>query len=313
MRSPRVCRGPRRARYVWREASRTWEVREVPGGTQGGGFERSAEDLSGVRSTDSTRRTGEPSTGGSGGQRFAVCTGNRRRARRTGATPANLPAGDSGQGGQCLGVDEFPLQAVPLQCHRRSGGPECLGIARLSRRLLGLHSREPALRVPEQGRRRAPGRQSRVPVLAVVLLWRRGLDAVAGNACRSRMAGQASVNSRPRPVPPPFGGTKRHQARGEVVGRYRGPKPPRRLRHRGGKSVRRFGCPRSALRFGAESVVRRFWSPGGKAGMLDRLTEAKSRWASARARAAIAAPALQEIQDAANVSLLLVEAGVVLF
>ena len=45
--------------YVWREASRTWEVREVPGEPQGGGSERSAEDLSGVRSTGSTRRTGE--------------------------------------------------------------------------------------------------------------------------------------------------------------------------------------------------------------------------------------------------------------
>src|SRR3972149_2290653 len=68
------------------------------GDTQGGGSERSAEDLSGVRSTGSTRRTGEPSTGGSGGQRFAACTGNRRRTRRAGETPANLPAGDSGQG-----------------------------------------------------------------------------------------------------------------------------------------------------------------------------------------------------------------------
>jgi len=70
----------------------------VPGETQVGGFERSAEGLSGVRSTGSTRRTGEPSTGGSGGQRFAACTGNRRRTRWAGETPANLPAGDSGQG-----------------------------------------------------------------------------------------------------------------------------------------------------------------------------------------------------------------------
>jgi len=68
------------------------------GPPQVGGSARSAEGLSDVRSTGSTRRTGEPSTGGSGGQRFAACTGNRRRARRTGETPANLPAGDSGQG-----------------------------------------------------------------------------------------------------------------------------------------------------------------------------------------------------------------------
>ncbi len=68
------------------------------GDTQVGGSARSVEDLSGVRSTGSTRRTGKPSTGGSGGQGFAACTGNRRRACRTGTTPANLPAGDSGQG-----------------------------------------------------------------------------------------------------------------------------------------------------------------------------------------------------------------------
>src|SRR5574337_966112 len=60
------------------------------GNTQVGGSARSAEGLSGVRSTGSTRRTGEPSTGGSGGQGFAACTGNRRRTRRAGKTPVNL-------------------------------------------------------------------------------------------------------------------------------------------------------------------------------------------------------------------------------
>ena len=101
---PRGC-GPRGAAGVHEERGRWGEKRRelgraerVRGEPQVGGFARSAEGRSAVRSTGRTRRTGEPSTRGSGGQGVAAGTGHRRRARRTGPTPANLPAGERGQG-----------------------------------------------------------------------------------------------------------------------------------------------------------------------------------------------------------------------
>ena len=94
-----VCRGPQRARYVCKEASRTWETRGTPGAhAQGRGAQPNEErrdGSTGVRSTDSTRRTGKPATWGSGGRGFVARKGNRSRTCRTGDRPANLTAGNS--------------------------------------------------------------------------------------------------------------------------------------------------------------------------------------------------------------------------
>src|SRR5712691_7566093 len=85
--------GVLRAWHAWREASRTWETLSVPGspGKPHPTTRRGAEDREGVRSAQSTWRTGEPFTWGRGGRSDAVCTGNIDRTCRTGASmPTSL-------------------------------------------------------------------------------------------------------------------------------------------------------------------------------------------------------------------------------
>ena len=80
--------GVLRAWHAWREASRTWETLSVPGSTgqPHPTTSRGAEDVEGVRSAQSTWRTGEPLTWARGGRSDVVCPGPIDRACRTGAS-----------------------------------------------------------------------------------------------------------------------------------------------------------------------------------------------------------------------------------